>query len=120
MPPDEYRVKEGAITEKIFSNSNANSSYGANISWNAEEWFKSHKIEFFHVTIEEIPRVFGGFHYTNDISANAGVSIITDFCTCKCSLVGSYKARKTLATEGLLARKDGLIITGRSGICPHD
>ncbi len=80
MRPDDYRVKEGAITEKVFSNSNGNSSYGANISWNAGEWFKSHKIEFFHVTIEEISRSSEKFFYTNDIPAKVGVSIITDFC----------------------------------------
>jgi hypothetical protein len=64
----------GVITEKIFSYGNGNLSYAANISWNGEKWIKSHKIEFFYVTIEEKPYSSGGFHYSRNVLAKDGVS----------------------------------------------
>ncbi|XP_028405324.1 uncharacterized protein LOC114527825 [Dendronephthya gigantea] len=66
-------INSGAVAEKSFSNGNGNSSYAANISWNAEGWLKTHKIEYFHVTVEKWPRNSRGYHHDVDVQAKDGV-----------------------------------------------
>ena len=64
-----------AIAEKLFSNGNDNSSYAVNISWNAEGWLKTHKIEYFYLTVEKWPRESGGYYHDIVVQAKDGVSI---------------------------------------------
>lgn len=80
MPKSSSRDEtSNIITEKILFDGNGNSSYAANISWNAERWMKTHKIEFFHV---EVDSTDGRFYYTKDVPAKDGVSYFDVVYTC--------------------------------------